>query len=123
MPIATNRMSYTDCYEMFEKAMADPKGIRLFFPNRKEARHYQMRLHNSRAVDRRENKLLHPDPGHKLHGQSAYDVYSIRMREGEDGSWFVYIEPKNKFINEDIVESLSDVEGDETEDETHEAQS
>lgn len=118
MPIASNRMSYTDCYEILDKAGNDPKGIRVPFDSRREARHYQMRLHNSRAVDRRENKSLY-QPGDPLYGQSAYDVYSIRMREGDDGTWFVYIEPKDKYINATMVESLSEIEG---EDEVDEAQ-
>lgn len=109
MPIPTNRMSYTDCYEIFDKAQSDPKGIRIPFNTEGEARHYQMRLHNARAVDRRENTKIY-DKGHQLYGQSAYDILQVRLRQGEDFTWFVYIEPKDKYIDKAGIEMLSEVE-------------
>lgn len=110
MTIPTNRMSYTDVYERFEKATEDPKGIRIPFDTEAEAKHYQMRMHNARAVDRRENMKLY-NKGDPLYGQSVYDTLQVRVREGEDGTWFVYVEPKDKFVGE--VEMLSEVEGEE----------
>lgn len=108
MTIPTNRMSYADVYEKFDEAKDDPKGIRIPFDTKGEAMHYQMRMHNARAVDRRENaKML--DKSHPLHGQSSYDVLQVRLRKGEDDTWFVYIEPKDKYIGE--TESLSEIEG------------
>lgn len=107
MTIPTNRMSYHDVYEKFDLAMEDPKGIRIPFDTRGEAQHYQMRMHNARSVDRRENAKMY-ERGHPLHGQSSYDVLQVRIRQGEDETWFVYIEPKDKYIGE--VEMLSEIE-------------
>ena len=109
MTIPTNRMSYADVYEKFDEAKDDPKGIRIPFDTRAEAMHYQMRMHNARSVDRRENAKLY-DKTHPLHGQSSYDTLQVRIREAEDGTWFVYIEPKDKFIGQ--VERLSEIETD-----------
>lgn len=111
MTIPTNRMSYVDVYEKFDEAKDDPKGIRIPFDTKAEAMHYQMRMHNARSVDRRENAKMYPDRTHQLHGQSAYDVLQVRLREGADGTWFVYVEPKDKFIGE--AERLSEIEADE----------
>jgi|ERR1700735_583788 len=113
MTIPTNRMSYMDVYKKFDEAKDDPKGIRIPFATRAEAQHYQMRMHNARSVDRRENAKLY-DRTHPLYGQSTYDTLQVRLREGEDGTWFVYVEPKDKFIGE--VERLSEIE---TEDEAN----
>lgn len=108
MTIPTNRMSYADIYDRYDLALEDPKGIRIPFDTEEEAMHYRMRLHNARAIDRKENAKLYAK-GEPLHGQSAYDVLQVRIREGEDGTWFVYIEPKDKYIGE--VERLSEIEG------------
>ena len=108
MTIPQNRMSYQDIYEKFDLALEDPKGIRIPFDTYGEAQHYQMRMHSARSVDRRENAKMH-DEGHQLHGQSVYDVLQVRIRKGEDGTHFVYVEPKDKYVGE--VEHLSEVEG------------
>jgi hypothetical protein len=110
MPIPTNRMSYKDIYEVYEKALEDPKGIRLAFDTTGDARNYQMRMHNARAIDRRENAKTYP-LGDPMHGQSTYDVLQVRIRHGEDGSTFLYVEPKDKGAPE--IESLSEIEAEE----------
>ena len=108
MTIPTNRMSYADVYEKYDEAMEDPKGIRIPFDTRGEAQHYQMRMHNARSVDRRENAKMY-ERGHPLHGQSSYDILQLRiLGPADDGSWFVYIEPKDKFIQ--AIEPLSEIE-------------
>ena len=110
MTIPTNRMSYLDCYERFDAACEDPKGIRIPFDTQAAAKFYVMRMHNARSVDRRENAKMY-DKGHKLHGQSSYDILQLRiLGPADDGSWFVYIEPKDKFIQ--AIEPLSEIEAD-----------
>lgn len=108
MTIPSNRMSYQDVYEKYDLAREDPKGIRIPFATRGEAQFYQMRLHTARSIDRRENAKMYNED-HPLHGQSAYDTLQVRIRQGEDGTYFVYIEPKDKYI--EGVEMLSEVEG------------
>jgi hypothetical protein len=110
MPIPTNRMSYKDIYEVYDAALEDPKGIRLAFDDASAARNYQMRMHNARAIDRRENSKTY-EPGDPMHGQSAYDVLQVRIRHGEDGTIFLYVEPKDK--NAPEIELLSEIEAEE----------
>ena len=107
MTIPNNRMSYQDIYEKFDLALEDPKGIRIPFTTHGEAMHYQMRMHYARKIDRKENAKMY-DEGHPLHGQSSYDVLQVRIRLGEDGTHFVYVEPRDKYAGE--VEHLSEVE-------------
>jgi len=107
VPIPSNRMSYRDIYEIYDKALDDPKGIRLVFDNHASARNYQMRMNNARAIDRKENLRTYPI-GDPMHGQSQYDVLQVRIRHGEDGSIFLYVEPKDK--NAPEIESLSEIE-------------
>lgn len=107
MPIPTNRMSYKDIYDVYDAALDDPKGIRLAFSNLGDAKNYQMRMHNARAIDRRENKKTFPE-GDPMHGQSTYDILQVRIRHGEDGTVFLYVEPKDK--NAPEIEPLSEIE-------------
>lgn len=116
MTIPTNRMSYIDCFEVWDRALEDPKGIRVPFETREAAKHFQMRMHNARAVDRRENRSIY-EKGHQMHGQSTYDPYQVIIREGEDGTYFLYLEPRDKHIAIDQIESLSELEAEDVEDE------
>jgi hypothetical protein len=113
MPIPTNRMSYKDIYEVYDRALDDPKGIRLPFDSLADAKNYQMRMHNARAIDRRESRRTYreDDP---MHGQSIYDVLQVRVRHGEDGTVFLYVEPKDKGAPE--IELLSEVEAEDNTD-------
>jgi hypothetical protein len=115
-------MSYTDCYDIFEKAMEDPAGIRIPFDTEAAAKHYRMRMHNARAVDRRENIQTY-DKGHPMHGQSSYDILTLTIKIGEDATAFLYIEPKNKHLAIDEIEKLSEIESTDEEpvDATHQS--
>ena len=112
MTIPTNRMSYQDIYEMYDKAGDDPLGIRVPFTSRELATTYRTRMHKARVIDRDENRRVY-ERGHPMHGQSAYDKYQISIRQGDDDTWFVYIEPRDKYVAKDDVEFLSEVEGEE----------
>jgi|SRR6185437_2222908 len=112
MTIPTNRMAYEDVYKHFDAALADPLGVRIPFKTYAQAKHYQMRMHNARAVDRRDSKRTY-DPSHDMYGQSVYDTLQVIIREGEDGTHFVYVERRDRNVGE--FEPLSEIEGDEQE--------
>lgn len=59
-----------------DAALADPKGARMRLPEG-GAMHFRMRCNHARVIDRRENAHTY-EPGHPLHGTSAYDVLRIR---------------------------------------------
>lgn len=110
MTLPKNRLAYDDVYKKFELALEDPKGIRIPFKSYSEAKYYMMRMHMARQVEREENTKIY-EPGDDMYGQCAYDIFQCSLREGEDGTWFVYVEPRGKDSGE--IERLSEVENDE----------
>jgi hypothetical protein len=107
-------MSYQDVYDIFNRALEDPKGIRLPYDNYTDAKYFQMRMHQARVIDRKENAKIFP-PGDVLHGQSQYDVLQVKLVGPVDdehsptgSTTFVYVEPKDKNIPD--IESLSEIE-------------
>ena|SRR3974390_342155 len=96
MPTSNDRLSYTDCYVILERAIRDKVGIRLKFSNYGAAMHLRTRLHTARQLARAE-------------GQSEYDPLVLRVRE-DNGSW-LYIER----IVPNAIESLTDYEAVEAE--------
>ena len=114
MSIPNNRLSYKDVYDVFDQALEDSAGIRLPFNNYTDAKYFQMRMHQARVIDRRENAKIY-GPEDSMFGQSQYDVLQVRLVgpvEDEHSptkeTTFVYVEPKDKKIPE--IESLSDLE-------------
>ena len=92
----TSRVAYAKYYEVFDKALAAEKGIRLAFPSQSAALAFQGRMHQARTIDRNDNKKVY-EPGHKMHGCSAYDVVSVsRPRMDTEGEWWLYIEPNDR---------------------------
>jgi hypothetical protein len=86
MVASNSRFSYSDCFELMDKAMADQKGIRIKFATREEAWHFRIRLHTARRIDRTDNMETYAI-GHPMHGKSAYDPLTMRIRERSDGIW------------------------------------
>jgi len=105
---ATNtRFAYTDCFEAWELAREDSKGIRIPFKSFDDASAFRARMHYARTVDRKDNEKLH-QPTDLLFGRSSYDSYVVRIRQDtEDGGW-VYIEPLS--IDVERIENLSELE-------------
>lgn len=117
MTLPTSRLAYTDCYNAFDQAVADRKGIRIRMPSQDKAIYYRMRLNQARKIDRRDNCEIYEE-GHALHGRSAYDAIVIRLLPEVDdddvptGNWWLYLQKQE--IIPGIVESLSEDEDDET---------
>lgn len=117
MTLPTSRLAYSDCYDAFDKAVADRKGIRISMRDEAQATYYRMRLNQARKIDRRENAKVY-EPGHPMHGCSPYDAIVIRLLPEVDddevptGNWWLYLQKQE--IIPGIVESLSEDEDDET---------
>jgi hypothetical protein len=107
MTLPVTRKAYEDSFDVLDKALEDPKGIRIPFDTSAEATTYRMRLNNARKVDRNHNARIY-EPGDPMHGESVYDTLQFTIRIGDDGTHFVYIEPRSKHIAE--VESLTEIE-------------
>jgi hypothetical protein len=87
MVVSTSRLAYSDCFDLMEKAIADPKGIQIKFAKYEDAHHFRLRLHSSRRIDRNDNKVLYGED-HPMYGRSVYDQLTMRIRKlGDDSAW------------------------------------
>lgn len=111
MSISESRLAYQDCQDLFEKAMDDPKGVRVFIGTKEMARFFVMRMHKCRQINRRDNKDIYPE-GEPMHGASAWDKIKCSMKEDEEGQWWVYAEKVE--LDPSLVESLSEPDVGET---------
>lgn len=109
MPVSSSRLSYDDCFTLFDRALADPKGARYQADDGSlgKNRYFVMRMHQARALDRSDNKLLF-NLGDPLFGRSIYDPLVCRLLEDTTGKWWVYV--MHTEIDEAEIESLSELE-------------
>jgi hypothetical protein len=82
MSLSNSRLSYVDCFDLLNRALDEPRGIRVEVPSLDAAIYLRMRIHHARQIDRNENRSIYPDPGHYLHGRSIYDIFVIRVESG-----------------------------------------
>jgi hypothetical protein len=87
-----------------ERAVNDPKGIRIKFATFDDAFTFRLRIHKARKLDRNDNEEIYEE-GHKLHGRSVYDQLTCKIRQFS-GGWWLRIERLDTVEYE--VESLSE---------------
>jgi hypothetical protein len=107
MAISNSRFSYGDCYDLMDKALADPKGIRIKFTSWGDALHFRLRLHTARRIDRKDNLEVFPSD-HAMHGKSAYDPLIMRIKATQDGTTWLRLEKVD--ARQFTIESLADDE-------------
>jgi hypothetical protein len=90
-----------------EKAIEDPKGVRVWMKTYDSATFFRMRCHQARKIDRQDNLTIY-EPGDKLHGASVYDALTFRIRSDVNDEFWVYAEKTE--LPEGGVESLSDLD-------------
>ena len=105
MVTSNSRFSYSDCFDLMDKALADAKGIRVRFASESAARHFRMRMHTARRLDRSDNLLTYPE-GEAMHGRSPYDPLIVRLVYVADGTCWLRIERVDARTFE--IESLSE---------------
>lgn len=105
MTLSTSRLAYTDCIEVFDRALEDSKGIRISQPGIDEANHFRMRMHQARKLIRDDNRLTYEDD-HPMFGRSVYDKLAVRIKNIE-GTIYLYIQP---YVTPTNIESLSELE-------------
>lgn len=84
--------AYNDCFDAFDEASANPRGVRVPFETEAAAKQFQLRMHNARAIDRQEARRIH-ERNTPQYGKSEYDRLCVRNPREKDGKWWVYIEP------------------------------
>ena len=108
MSLPTSLRAYDDCKALFDAALADPKGARARKDTYDECIRLRTRMHYYRSLDREANESVYPE-GHAMHGTSAYDPFICQIVPGEDGDWFLYVNPITGDSLE--IEGLSEVGG------------
>ena len=83
-------LAYSDCYDVFDKAMADKAGVRVKFNLEGDARRFILRMHAARVVDRAENSRIYAND-HPMYGRSRYDQAVVKFRV-HDGHFWAYVE-------------------------------
>ena len=107
MALSDQIAAYDDCYDLFDKAMAHPKGVRAQFEDYPTAHHFRLRMNHSRILLRRESKRIY-EAADPRWNKSEYDGLVIRLREDEESKWWVYVERNGGQIL--AVETLDDVD-------------
>ena len=105
MSLPTSRQSYGDCYDAFDRALEDTKGIRIRVADWEAAFVLRQRLHYARSIHRKDNLIAYEE-GHAMHGASPYYKLACRIRESGNGT-YVYIEHVD--LDHDAIEALSEV--------------
>ena len=86
MAVSTSRLTFSDCFDLLERAINDPKGVRIKFKTYEDAFTFRLRIHKARQLDRGENRDIYEE-GHKLYGHSVYDQISCKIRKFDSGAW------------------------------------
>jgi len=97
--------AYTDCQKLFDAATNDPRGARALIGTQEQCINMRTRMHYFRSLDRKANEKVYP-PNDPMHGTSIYDPYVVRLLPDEDGSWWVYVQPRAP--DDMIIEGLSE---------------
>ncbi len=103
MALPLDRKAYADCYEIFDRALASKKGVRVFRDTIEATTYLRNRLNKARALDKELNRRVY-QPDHPLHGSSEYYKVSVRLSFVEEkGRWACEL-TKNDFTEADIEE-------------------
>jgi hypothetical protein len=112
MSVSTAKFAYVDCFDLMDQALDDPVGVRKRFDDYGTAKHFVMRMHYARKLDRQANMVAFAED-HPMYGQSNYDHLIARdPREDREGKWWIYVERR---VMGGVVETLSEEESDEAE--------
>lgn len=106
MAISNSHLSYSDCYEVMEKAIADRTGIRIHLDSEASATFFRMRCHQARKIDRERNMRLFAKD-HPMHAVSIYDPLVLRIKTINDAC-YMYLERTDITVSN--IESLSEIE-------------
>lgn len=108
MPVSDSRLSYSDCFTLFDRALDSTVGARyqVASGDHGKSRYFAMRMHMARKIDRLDNRQLHEE-GTKMYGRSVYDALTVQLRPDTTGAWWVYVSHTN--INPEDIEDLAEV--------------
>lgn len=104
MSLPTSKNSYLDCIEYLDRAMAETKGARIKIGSYDEGIRLRMRMHQLRAILRRDTKLIYSigDPGYDT---TEYDCLTLTVDLIAE-QWYVVM--KKNEIRVDAIEAIPD---------------
>lgn len=105
MSVPTTPRAYDDCFEVYDKALADPIGIRVKMKDFDAANHFRQRMHSARKIDRQRNAFTY-EMDHPMFNASAWDCLYLTIEHDHDAGHFVYI--RKRPVPQEI-ERLSDI--------------
>lgn len=114
MSLSKSRFAYTDCYEVLDRAMDDPSGIRVRIRDYDAALIFRSRLHYARKLKREDSERLY-EPDDPKFGVTIYDTLVVRIKNVSD-QFFIYIEHRQTPTD---IQSLAEVEDHERLDGAH----
>ena len=93
MSLTSKPAAYRDCYDLFDKAISTPGGVRAPIATYNAARIFQLRMNKARSIERDFNRRAY-DRASPLYDTSPWDGYAVCVR-GPDaaGEWWIYVEP------------------------------
>jgi hypothetical protein len=107
MPVSQSALSYADCYQFLDAAVADEKGARVWKGTHKAAAHFRFRCNYARKINRLDNARTY-EKDHPMHGRSEYDRVYLTIRQDQNDEWWVYAEHMPDLSN--FIEPLTEVE-------------
>lgn len=103
MSVPTTIGSYEDCFELYARAVATPKGTRALLHGYGDAKHFQMRMHQARKLQREESMRMY-DATAPQYNKSEYDSLIVKVVCDTAGEYWVYIIPYGSQIA--VVEDI-----------------
>lgn len=86
MSASTSKLSYSDCFEVMDKALEASRGIRIQFADEGVAKHFLVRMNKARVLDRNENRQIYAE-GDVLFGRSVYDPLMGQIKRVDGQVW------------------------------------
>lgn len=105
MSLPNQVAAFTDCYDLYERALHDSLGARAKLPSYKDATLYQLRLHHARSLLRLESRRIY-DSADIRYNKSEFDCLKATVRMDPSGAWWVYITRHGQEV--ETIESLSE---------------
>lgn len=92
MSLPTTIASYEDCFDLFARAINQPKGSRALLGDYGSAKHFQSRMQMARKLQRDETCRMY-DAGAPQYNKSEFDKLVVRIKQDADDQYWVYVEP------------------------------
>lgn len=111
MVTSSSLLSFSDCTELMDRALAEPKGLRVSFKSMGPARHFRVRCHQARKLHRQQNAETY-ELSHPLHGRSEYDALLVRIRwePSAELAWVYFTQNKIERLHVEPIPDNIDVD-------------